>query len=596
MKLRAAIALASLSTGLLPSGASAEWQPDGVPICTQAAEQLYSHAAADGSGGAIVTWSDFRSGSHYDIFVQRVDASGTPQWPLDGVAACTAAHDQIAPRIIPDDSGGAILTWYDRRNGAHYDIFAQRVNASGAMQWAADGVPVCAAVGDQYSPEPVTDGAGGAIIVWDDDRTGGFSPDVYVQRLSASGARLWTPNGVALVIESSDQAGSRIDSDGAGGAVVTWHDYRSGTNYDLFSQRVNASGTPLWTHNGVTISDLDVDQSFPNIASDGSGGAIVAWNDPRDGVSQIFAQRVSAAGVIQWAEDGVPICTDVISQSYPLIVADDAGGAIATWADARNGNGDVYAQRVSGSGVPLWAGEGLPLCTAANHQVNPVLVRDGSGGCDRRVARLAKRCGRRLRAARERRGSTAVGRRWDRGVHRRRRAVLARDRRGRRRNGAGHLVRFAGRRRCGYLRTTRGGCADVHRQCSLHRIGNDVLQLPESVCDNDRDRRRTAGGVAYRDRSLRSRGSESARAIVRGGERWSAEVALRRSRRCGPLASQWGLLLSRSRERRHGQSQDGDRAVAAVRLPAGISRWGPIGTSPCTSRRTRGFSWRSWRP
>ena len=70
------------------------------------------------------------------------------QWTADGVALCTAANDQINPQIVSDGSGGAIITWQDYRGG-NYDIYAQRVNASGAVQWTADGVAVCTAAYDQ---------------------------------------------------------------------------------------------------------------------------------------------------------------------------------------------------------------------------------------------------------------------------------------------------------------------------------------------------------------------------------------------------------------------------------------------------------------
>ncbi len=31
---------------------------------------------SDGSGGAIIAWQDYRSDDNYDIYAQRVDASG----------------------------------------------------------------------------------------------------------------------------------------------------------------------------------------------------------------------------------------------------------------------------------------------------------------------------------------------------------------------------------------------------------------------------------------------------------------------------------------------------------------------------------------
>jgi hypothetical protein len=80
--------------------------------------------ASDDVGGAIVTWSDARNSSPSDIYAQRVDAAGNPQWTPDGAALCTAAGDQGYQTIIPDGVG-AIVT-YDTRNGIDSDIYAQR--------------------------------------------------------------------------------------------------------------------------------------------------------------------------------------------------------------------------------------------------------------------------------------------------------------------------------------------------------------------------------------------------------------------------------------------------------------------------------------
>ena len=52
--------------------------------------------------------------------------------------------------------------------------------------WPSDpnlNVPLCTAAGDQLSPTIVSDGAGGAIVVWQDSRSGSANPDVYAQRV-----------------------------------------------------------------------------------------------------------------------------------------------------------------------------------------------------------------------------------------------------------------------------------------------------------------------------------------------------------------------------------------------------------------------------
>jgi len=47
----------------VPFVANAQWQPDGVPICTATDDQEQPTIVTDGSGGAIIAWQDYRDGA-----------------------------------------------------------------------------------------------------------------------------------------------------------------------------------------------------------------------------------------------------------------------------------------------------------------------------------------------------------------------------------------------------------------------------------------------------------------------------------------------------------------------------------------------------
>src|SRR5207244_4381941 len=65
----------------------------------------------------------------------------------------------------------------------------------------------------------------------------------------------------------------------------------------------------------------------------------------------LVANRASA----QWVPDGTPICIEPGRQDGQVIVPDGSGGAIIAWQDARNPDdvlgGDIYAQRVTADGA-----------------------------------------------------------------------------------------------------------------------------------------------------------------------------------------------------------------------------------------------------
>ena len=52
-------------------------------------------------------------------------------WPADGRALCTAGNNQLGQVVVADGSGGALLIWQDFRSNANDDLYADHVLASG---------------------------------------------------------------------------------------------------------------------------------------------------------------------------------------------------------------------------------------------------------------------------------------------------------------------------------------------------------------------------------------------------------------------------------------------------------------------------------
>ena len=116
-------------------------------------------------------------------------------WIEDGFPVCSAYDNQYNPKVISTRSEACVITWEDHRDGT-FNIYAQKIDAAGNTRWATNGVAVCSAPGDQRYPELIHDGFGGIIIVWWDNRD--YNNDIYAQKLDSSGNIQWTSSGVAV--------------------------------------------------------------------------------------------------------------------------------------------------------------------------------------------------------------------------------------------------------------------------------------------------------------------------------------------------------------------------------------------------------------
>lgn len=174
---------------------------------------------------------------------------------------------------------------------------------------------------------------------------------------------------------------------------VVWRDLRNDEG-DIYAQFIDARGNRLWptdlrinTDSGLTL------QFDPAIALDGAGNLWVAWIDSRNGNNDIYAQRISSAGQHLWSDDR-QVNTDNNS-------ADQGGVSIAAlpdqrlalvWHDNRGGSYDIYTERLLENGALVWL-ENLRLNSdmTDSAQTYPAVAADSAG--DTLVAWLDQRIG-----------------------------------------------------------------------------------------------------------------------------------------------------------------------------------------------------------
>ena len=372
------------------------WRAEGVPVCAAAADQGGSQIVSDDADGVFVAWDDQRNGTS-QIFIQHVLGSGeiAPGWPPDGMAVFLGSS-QFYFSIGRDGSGGVVMYWRDVRNSGFYTPCIYRMSPSGepAAGWPAGGFVISSADASLNVSQLASDGHGGMFIAWGGNSPCGYpcpiptqynsiahvtgegridqpATDHAVGQFVAASLVADGPNAViaqrGLFVEVDGErfaedgsatwkryitgccTATAMAPDGLSGAIFAWDASPYGGK-DIIAQHVTAAGTlaPGWD---APVCGASGDQSSPKMLSDATGGAFLCWNDDRDGSSALYATHVLGGGATAagWDIDGNPVCTTA-SPSQQRIVTDGMGGAIMVWQDFRNGNGDIFAQRLVSDG------------------------------------------------------------------------------------------------------------------------------------------------------------------------------------------------------------------------------------------------------
>jgi hypothetical protein len=128
-------------------------------------------------------------------------------------------------------------------------------------------------------------------------------------------------------------------------------------------------------------------QSGPTVIPDGSGGTIVAWQDDRsDTLIDVFVQRLSNAGNPLWTAGGVSLGASVdggYTFSTHSLISDGNNGFFIGWVDSRaDPSSVVHLQRftLNGQVDPQWPVGGVALADSGFGAGPPTLVSDGAGG------------------------------------------------------------------------------------------------------------------------------------------------------------------------------------------------------------------------
>jgi len=238
----------------------------------------------------IIAWSGTEYGiasaadisGNTEIYFHRLSSEGAVLTTLRvTTAAGTSNYPSLAWRGGTDTEWA--IVWEDSRTTVS-DIYLARVDADGTK--LGSDIQITNDAGASYRPTLAWSGGTYCGVTWYDTRTTGT--DIYFALLGMGGK-----SGSDIQITSNASYSYEPSIAWTGTCYgIAWYDDRT-TAYDLYFTRVTEAGGKLGGDVQITS---DAGQSlFPNLAWTGSEFG-VAWQDSRDGETEIYFARISAAG------------------------------------------------------------------------------------------------------------------------------------------------------------------------------------------------------------------------------------------------------------------------------------------------------------
>lgn len=297
--------------------------------------------AVNSNGIAFVVWGDYRNGNAM-VFGQIIDSSGNIVGSEFQINSDDRNRFYNYPDVAANDNGDFLVVWQDGRSWTN--IYSRLYQEDGTPISSELNLMDDATYGQQYSPR-IDFNDNQFVVVWYDTRNG-YIYDIYGQRLDASGAKIDTNFAVNDDIQGSRKYLPSVAVDSDGEFLVSWYS-STPSYYNIFTREFNANATPKDTVFQITPDSLTVSNYYPEIALVDTGYMVVWYGYP-NGYNRIFGNKFIKGHGPSTNNIEITDVSGTYSAYEPKIENFGNNELIVTWRDTRNGTYHFYGQKLFG--------------------------------------------------------------------------------------------------------------------------------------------------------------------------------------------------------------------------------------------------------
>jgi hypothetical protein len=362
----------TLISSFFMSTSFSQWSTDpntNLMICDVTGEQVLPKISLTSDGGCYIAWFDTRTGN-YNVYLQRLDPSGNKMFAQDGLLISDHPSNTwiVDWDMMTDNSDNAVIAFSDIRAGGDFKVYAYLISPAGSFLWGADGVSLSSAVDMQPNPRITQTTEGYYIIAWPTLST---PSKIAVQKLDAAGNKLYGNDPMYIESGTNEQYTYPIPIPGANGSYIIGFEGTTGSfpglTVHLYAQKYSSAGTPQWGSSPVTVCNAG---GFPfyeltNIIPDGNYGVVFVWYDDRDFNNNYstFVQRVDSSGSVLFTANGVEASSLASNQhlNCDVVIDPSTYEVYAFWIEQDNlqTTAGISGQKLSATGTKLWGNNGM---------------------------------------------------------------------------------------------------------------------------------------------------------------------------------------------------------------------------------------------
>lgn len=388
-------AIICLALVLLTSSLFAQWSEDPASpsfLAGGGGEQVMPKTAITTDGKVYVCRFDNSATGNYDVYLQLFNQQGVSQWAAGGILVSNQPSMTWLTDydITVDQDGNAIITFQDIRSLGVNNIVVYKVSPEGAMLWGPDGIALSYDLDTNYasySPKVLSASDNSCYVAW--QRTGSANDEIYIQRLSSTGQKLWGENGITVASAAGKYTWPQLIESSNGDILLKYYvdsgPYWAPTRH-LFVTRINDQGIAAWNTTVSNAGGISAWTQILGFQPDGTGGAVLSWYDDRnnDMVNEAYIAHVAGDGSITTPDNGALITGVTGNQQYnPVITVDAEQQRIYAFFQATSSDQNqrgICRQLLDYAGNRLWTDSGEMMIPLSAYVVAPLYCYQTSLG------------------------------------------------------------------------------------------------------------------------------------------------------------------------------------------------------------------------
>ncbi len=365
---------------LLYDNAFAQWVNDpssNTKLVIDPVDPINITALKDFAGGAYVFWEDKKGKPESDIHFIHFDKNGEVSFRADGKAVSTRGGVKENPIAFVEPSGNSIVLWkgYDRKKNP--ELFIQKLSKNGLRLWQGEGIQLSESRIEKVDYSLCVDKRGYAHVSYITKNTTSINKfSVSYKTLTPAGKILSDSLKGNLYHSNNTISETEIIPDNKGGSIILWLENQNHKTV-LCAQYVDSTGSKKWGNRPIMISNFNNNVLSYSVGALGSGiyTAIIY-----QGTNKIIYQNlISDKGKLLWGNDGKLLTSQKGSQTNPQFAFVDSS-VVVSWTNEFEKVKDVFIQRFDVKGNRMWGNNGRRIINIKGNQFGQRIVYDQKNG------------------------------------------------------------------------------------------------------------------------------------------------------------------------------------------------------------------------